>query len=236
MKRFWKRGGDGLETELRANRPEPRPELIESITERVRAESPRRRARPLQLAYAGALTAMLLVVLVAAGGVGSTSSALSSVGTKLASAVSGTSSPTVVSSSAGQTQYRPGKGCGDPNHIHEKNAQCTVSIGNASKKEGNSGTSNMDFTVSLSDSALSAVTVAYATSGGSATSGTDFLPVAGTLTFAIGQSSATVSVPIKGDTLVEPDETFTVTLTNPSANAVIGNATGTGTIINDDKK
>jgi hypothetical protein len=46
--------------------------------------------------------------------------------------------------------------------------------------------------------------------------------------------SATIAVPIRPDTAVEPDETFHVTLLNPSAGVVLGRSTATGTIINDD--
>lgn len=109
----------------------------------------------------------------------------------------------------------------------------TVSIGNASKTEGNSGTANMSFTATLSKAATVPVTVDYATSNGTATAGSDYVAGSGTVTFAAGQTSQTVNVGIIGDTVVEPDETFNVTLSNPTG-ATIAQAVATGTILNDD--
>ena len=88
----------------------------------------------------------------------------------------------------------------------------TVSIGNASKAEGNSGTSNMSFTVTLSKAATAPVTVQYATSNGTATAGQDYVAASGTITFAAGETSKTVNVVVNGDATSESDETFTVTL------------------------
>ena len=108
-----------------------------------------------------------------------------------------------------------------------------VSIGNASKAEGNSGTSNMTFTVTLSKAATGAVTVNYATSNGTATAGQDYTAATGTVTFAAGETSKTITVAVTGDATVEPTETFTVTLSNPTG-ATIATASATGTITNDD--
>jgi hypothetical protein len=77
------------------------------------------------------------------------------------------------------------------------------------------------------------VTVAYTTANGTATAGSDYTATSGTLTFAPGETVQTVDVPIVGDTTLEPDETFTLTLSNP-VNATLGTATATGTITNDD--
>ena len=109
----------------------------------------------------------------------------------------------------------------------------TLSIDNVSKAEGNTGTSTMTFTVTLSAASASAVTVAYATSNGTATAGSDYTATGGTLTFAPGVTSQTINVDIVGDTVVEPNETFTVTLSSPSG-ATLGTPSGTGTIQNDD--
>lgn len=111
----------------------------------------------------------------------------------------------------------------------------SLSIGPASLIEGNNGTTNMTFTVTLTNPAATGdTTVNFATSNGTATAGTDYTATNGTLTFAQGQTTRTFTVPITGDTTVEPDETFTVTLSN-STNAMIGTATATGTITNDDQ-
>ena len=104
-----------------------------------------------------------------------------------------------------------------------------VSVSDASATEGEA----VEFTVSLSETAGEQVTVAYATSGGAAESGTDFTAESGTLTFAAGESSQTVSVSSTEDSLDEEDETFTLTLSSP-VNATLGDATATGTITDDD--
>ena len=109
----------------------------------------------------------------------------------------------------------------------------TVSIANAAVAEGNSGSTNAGFTVSLSQASTSPVTVKYATANGTATAGSDYTANSGTLTFAAGVTSQTLNVAVTGDTTVEPTETFTVTLSTPSG-ATLGTATATGTITNDD--
>ena len=108
-----------------------------------------------------------------------------------------------------------------------------LSVAGASLPEGNSGTQPLNFRVTLSKASPLKVTVAYATTAGTATAGSDFTAASGTLVFAPGETSKTVPVPIVGDTVGEPDETFTLTLSNP-VNAVLGQASGTGTITNDD--
>ncbi len=99
--------------------------------------------------------------------------------------------------------------------------------------EGNSGSSTANFTVTLSQPSLWPVTVSYATSNGTATAGSDYAATSGTLTFAPGQTAQTVAVTVYGDTILEPDETFSLSLSSP-ANATIARATATGTILNDD--
>ena len=109
----------------------------------------------------------------------------------------------------------------------------SVSIADASLTEGNSGTSNMAFTVALSKASTAPVTVYAATSNGTATAGSDYIADSGTLTFAAGETSKTITVAVTGDTAVEPDETFTVTLSNPTG-ATLARAVATGTILNED--
>ncbi|WP_161976448.1 Calx-beta domain-containing protein [Mycolicibacterium sp. CH28] len=109
----------------------------------------------------------------------------------------------------------------------------TVSISNASVAEGNSGNSNMAFTVTLSKASTSTVTLSYTTANGTATAGQDYVASAGTVTFAPGVVSQVINVGVTGDTTVEPTETFTVTLSNPTG-ATIAVASATGTITNDD--
>ena len=109
----------------------------------------------------------------------------------------------------------------------------SISIADTTVTEGNSGTSNATFTVTLSKAATTPVTVTYSTANGTATAGTDFTSATGTLTFNPGVTSQTVTVKVTGDTAVEPTETFTVALSNPTG-ATISRGTATGTITNDD--
>jgi VCBS repeat-containing protein len=108
----------------------------------------------------------------------------------------------------------------------------TLSTANVSINEGNSGTSDAVFTVSLSAASARSVTVNFHTVDGTANSN-DYVPTSGTLTFAPGETIKTVSVSINGDETAEADETFTLSLSNPT-NAILSSAIGTGTILNDD--
>lgn len=110
----------------------------------------------------------------------------------------------------------------------------TLSIGNATVTEGNSGTVNMTFTVTLSQASASPVTVNYATANGTATAGSDYNAASGVLTFAPGVTSRAITIAVRGDTLVESTETFRVLLSN-AAGATISSSTGTGTIIDNDQ-
>ncbi len=109
----------------------------------------------------------------------------------------------------------------------------TVSVANAQVAEGNSGTTALPFTVSLSAASTTAVTLKYATANGTATAGLDYTATSGTLTFAPGQTTQVVNVPVLGDTNVEPDETLTLSLSSPLG-ATIAKALANGTILNDD--
>lgn len=94
---------------------------------------------------------------------------------------------------------------------------------------------NATFTVTMSRTQSANVTVDYATSNGTATAGSDYTATSGTLTFTSGQTSKTINVAITDDTAQENDETFNMTLSNVSANAVIGDSVGVCTILaNDD--
>jgi hypothetical protein len=109
----------------------------------------------------------------------------------------------------------------------------SVTINDVSQAEGNAGTSVFTFTVTRSGG-TQPFTVEYVTTGGNATAGEDYASTSGTLTFAEGETSKTVEVTVNGDTNGEPNETFDVQLFNPTGFAVIGDATGVGTIVNDD--
>jgi hypothetical protein len=77
------------------------------------------------------------------------------------------------------------------------------------------------------------VTVDYATADGTAKAGSDYAPANGTLRFGPGETRATIPISVTGDTNIEPDETLTVTLSNP-VHAKIARGTATETITNDD--
>ena len=66
------------------------------------------------------------------------------------------------------------------------------------------------------------VTVSYGTAGGTATEGTDYDGASGTLTFAPGDTEKIISVQTREDETDEPDETFTVTLSNPNGATLQG--------------
>ena len=99
--------------------------------------------------------------------------------------------------------------------------------------EGNGGTTNAVFTVSLSPASTNTVTVHYASADGTATAGSDYTALSGTLTFASGETSKTITAAVIGDTINEPNETFVVNLSNPS-NATVADGQGRATILNDD--
>ena len=110
----------------------------------------------------------------------------------------------------------------------------TLSIAGVSITEGDSGTRNADLVVTLSRSLTQTVTVDYATSDGTATTAdNDYSAASGTLTFSPSTTSQVISVTVQGDTQVESDETFTLTLSNP-VNSTLADASATATIENDD--
>ena len=109
----------------------------------------------------------------------------------------------------------------------------TVSIADLSVTEGNGEHSHFMFMATLSKASTETVTVGYATSDGTAIAGSDYTATTGTITFTPGVTSQMVHVDIMGDAVVEQDETFTVTLSNPLG-ATIADATALGTIVNDD--
>jgi hypothetical protein len=89
------------------------------------------------------------------------------------------------------------------------------------------------FTVTISAPSAKVVRVDYATSAGTATAGADFANTTGSVLFAPGSTTATLSVFVSGDLTHEPDETFFVNLSNPG-DSTIADAQGVGTILNDD--
>jgi chitinase len=108
----------------------------------------------------------------------------------------------------------------------------TVTIRSASLKEPDRGTRPMTFTIVLSQATTRPVAVRFATASGTAKAGKDFVATSGTITFAAGQTTKTVTVQIKGDRVKERNEKFQLRITGVT-NGRVGTS-GTGTIRNDD--
>ncbi len=109
----------------------------------------------------------------------------------------------------------------------------SLSIDDVSIEEGNSGTKDLTFTVSLSSPSPRSVSVNYQTANQTAIAGLDYLPISGTLEIPVGATQAPINVPIIGDLLIENNETFVVNLSSP-LNATLADARGRGIIIQDD--
>jgi hypothetical protein len=109
----------------------------------------------------------------------------------------------------------------------------SLAVSDALVTEGDSGTKNALFTVSLSAASAGPVTVDYATADGSAKAPGDYTATTGTLTFAAGELSKQVAVVVVGDTLDELHETYSLDLSNP-VGATLGDARGAGTILDND--
>jgi hypothetical protein len=123
-----------------------------------------------------------------------------------------------------------------PKSVNANFVPLTLAIGDVRQAEGDSGNTAFRFTVSLSAPSTVSVTVNYATANGTATTkGKDYNPASGVLTFVPGQTSQTLIVDVKGDTVPEADETFYVNLTSPTGGATLTDAQGVGTLLNDDR-
>lgn len=120
--------------------------------------------------------------------------------------------------------------------IQNDDQQPTITIANASQNELDSGSAPIVFTASLSNLSTETVTVDYATADDKATvADNDYISASGSLTFLPGQLTQTFEVLVNGDTKFEPDETFQVTLANPTSGTIVpATNIATGTILNDD--
>ena len=109
-----------------------------------------------------------------------------------------------------------------------------ISLSDASIVEGDTGMTNAAFTVTLSSAPLKTITVDYSTSSQTAMAGADFVAQTGTLEFLQGQpATKTILVPVLGDTLEEPNENFSLSLSGVHG-AVLADVEAQGTIIADD--
>jgi probable HAF family extracellular repeat protein len=111
-----------------------------------------------------------------------------------------------------------------------------IRISDVSRKEGKKGqTTQFTFTVTLSAAYDQAVTMSYQTVNGTATtSDSDYVAKSGTLTFAPGETTKTITIVVSGDSKKESDETFYLDLFGLSSNALFTKKRGLGTILNDD--
>jgi len=110
-----------------------------------------------------------------------------------------------------------------------------ISINDVTVTEGNTGTVNATFTVSLSVAYDVAVTVHYQTANGSATAGSDYAAASGDVTIAAGQTTKTFTVAVIGDRSAEPTENFVVNL-SAATNGLIVDSQGVGTIVDDEPR
>jgi hypothetical protein len=109
----------------------------------------------------------------------------------------------------------------------------SLSIGDVAVVEGHSGRVDAVFTVSLSAPSNQKVIVDYNTADGTARAPEDYVTRSGKLNIPAGTTTASITVRVKGDTSIEPDETLFVNLSN-ATNATISDGQGLATIVNDD--
>lgn len=109
----------------------------------------------------------------------------------------------------------------------------TISIRDAGVDEGDAGTTIMSFQVRMNRFSGKTVTVQYTTADGSAVAPGDYTTKSGTVTFMPGVRFRNVNISIKGDVVVEPNESLSINLFG-ATNATIGDPVGTGVIRNDD--
>ena len=154
-------------------------------------------------------------------------SGLASSGTFAANATAGTNYTVTAAAIGGSSP--------SVNFTLSNTAPPVINVGNASLTEGDSGTANLTFNVTLTSPSASTVTVNYSTANGTAIAGTDYTAVSGVVTFTPGVTSQPINVPILGNTIFQANRQFTVTLSSPSGGgSSLGTSTGTATINDDD--
>ena len=110
-----------------------------------------------------------------------------------------------------------------------------ISISDATRAEGKNRKTSFTFTVTLSVAYDQPVTMSYRTVNGTASTGdNDYVARSGTLTFAPGETTKTITIDVKGDTRKEAAEYFFLDLFGNSTNSLFTKSRGTGTILNDD--
>jgi hypothetical protein len=110
----------------------------------------------------------------------------------------------------------------------------TITIVGVAVTEGNSGTVNAVFNVTLSAVSGNTITVAFATANGSAVGSPpppgDYISQSGTVTFLPGETAKQIVIQVVGDVIIEANETFSVNLSGPTNATIAGSGFGTGTI------
>ncbi len=117
--------------------------------------------------------------------------------------------------------------------IQDNDSLPSISVRNATVTEGNTGTKNAEFIVTLDKTSNEAIALDYATANETALAGSDYELSTGRITFQPGQKRKKIAVPVIGDTQREEDETFRINISN-ATNATIEDGGARGTIKNDD--
>ncbi len=111
-----------------------------------------------------------------------------------------------------------------------------ISLQSVSVNEGQAGAGFATVNLSLSKASHQIVTVHYATQDGTATAGEDYIALSNVISFAPGVTTASIKIPVRGDTVVEASETVQVQLGSPvNAELDAATATATLTLTNDDQ-
>jgi subtilisin family serine protease len=116
-------------------------------------------------------------------------------------------------------------------------AATSILVSDPSVIEGNSGTTQMIFTVTRVGDDTGSVTLNWSTANGTAAGGSDYVAAAGQVTFLpSGTNTQTIAISINGDLAIEPLETFFLNLSVASGNVVLADEQAQGTILDDDTK
>lgn len=118
-------------------------------------------------------------------------------------------------------------------NIHDNQSPPDLSISDLSMNEGDIGTTSFDFPVTLSKPSSLPISIHYQTIDGTGAAGRDYAAVDDTLVIPPLQAGGVISVPVTGDTMYEPNRTFSLLIDSPSG-AIIRRGTAQGTILNDD--
>lgn len=110
----------------------------------------------------------------------------------------------------------------------------SINISSVSTAEGNEGVTDFNFVINLSEASASDVSIDYATGDDTAEAGTDYSEVNDTLIIPAGETSASITIDVNGDTTFESDESFTLNLSNITG-ATSETSSVSGTILNDDQ-